>query len=59
MQELINIIVNNGIGVFCVIYICLYQSKNMEQINKNMEDNNKVLQSLIDEVKEVKEKVEK
>lgn len=59
MQDIINLIVNNGLGVFCVAYLVYFQNTTMKEISKNMEENNKVLQSLTEDIKEVKEKVGK
>ena len=56
MQDIINLIVNNGLGVFCVAYLIYFQNTTMKEISKNMQENNKVLQSLTDEVKDLKNK---
>ena len=59
MQDIINLIVNNGLGVFCVAYLIYFQNTTMKEISKNMQENNKVLQSLTEDIKDIKEKVEK
>lgn len=56
MQELINLIVNNGIGVFCVAYLIYFQNTTMKDISKNMEENNKVLQSIDVRLSEIEKK---
>lgn len=56
MQEIINLIVNNGLGVFCVAYLIYFQNTTMKEIAKNMEENNRVLQSLTEDIKEIKNK---
>lgn len=56
MQDIINLIVNNGLGVFCVAYLIYFQNTTMKEISKNMQENNRVLQSLTDEVKDLKGK---
>ncbi len=57
MQDLINLIVNNGLGVFCVAYLIYFQNTTMKDLLKNMQENNRVLQSLNEDIKEIKEKV--
>lgn len=57
MQELINLIVNNGLGVVCVVYIIYFQMTTMKELTTNMQENNRVLQSLTEEIKDIKEKV--
>ena len=40
MQELITMILNNGIGVVCVAYLIYFQSTTMKKISENQENNN-------------------
>lgn len=56
MQDIINLIVNNGLGVFCVAYLIYFQNTTMKDISKNMQENNKVLQILADDIKDIKDK---
>lgn len=37
MQELITMILNNGIGVVCVAYLIYFQSTTMKKISENQE----------------------
>lgn len=56
MQELINLLVNNGIGVVCVAYMIYFQSTTMKKLTENMEENNKVLQSIDIRLSEIEKK---
>ena len=56
MQELINLLVNNGIGVVCVAYMIYFQSTTMKKLTENMEENNKVLQSIDIRLSEMEKK---
>lgn len=56
MQDLINLIVNNGIGVVCVAYMIYFQSTTMKKLTENMEENNKVLQSIDVRLSEIERK---
>lgn len=56
MQELINLLVNNGIGVVCVAYMIYFQSTTMKKLTENMEENNKVLQSIDLRLTEIEKK---
>lgn len=56
MQDLINLIVNNGIGVVCVAYMIYFQSTTMKKLTENMEENNKVLQSIDIRLSEIEKK---
>lgn len=46
METLINLIVNNGIGVFCVAYLVYFQSTTMKEMSKTMQENTNVLKSM-------------
>ena len=46
MEELINLIVNNGIGIVCVAYMIYFQLTTMKEMSKNMEENTNVLKSI-------------
>ena len=46
MQELITMILNNGIGVVCVAYLIYFQSTTMKKISENQEKNNDILQMM-------------
>lgn len=46
MGDLINLITQNGIGIVCVAYMIYFQNTTMKKISDNMDENNKVLQSI-------------
>lgn len=46
METLINLIVNNGIGVVCVAYMIYFQLTTMKEMSKTMQENTNVLKSM-------------
>lgn len=56
MQEIVEIFTNNGLAIACVIYIIYFNLTTMKDISKNMDENNKVLQTLVEEIKEIRKK---
>lgn len=46
MEELINLIVNNGIGIVCVAYMIYFQMTTMKEMSKTMQENTNVLKSM-------------
>lgn len=46
MQDLINLIVNNGIGVVCVAYMIYFQCTTLKELLKNVSENTNVLKSI-------------
>lgn len=38
MNELINLITNNGIGIVCVAYLIYFQATTMKDISKTLND---------------------
>ena len=61
MQELINVIVNNGIGVVCVAYLMYFQMTTMKEIQKTlwefnlqMKDMTNILSIMKQELQELK-----
>ena len=66
MQELINVIVNNGIGVVCVAYLMYFQMTTMKEIQKtlwefniHMKDITNILAIVKQELQELKEEKKK
>lgn len=66
MQELINVIVNNGIGVVCVAYLMYFQMTTMKEIqntlwefNLHMKDITNILAIVKQELQELKEEKKK
>lgn len=46
MNDLIQLIVNNGIGVVCVAYMIYFQSTTLKELLKNVNENTNVLKSI-------------
>ena len=59
MQELITMILNNGIGVVCVAYLIYFQSTTMKKISENQEKNNKLLQMMTNRLENLERKFDK
>lgn len=56
MEELINLIVNNGLGVVCVVYIIYFQMTTMKELLKNVSENTNVLKSIDVRLSELEKK---
>lgn len=56
MQELINLIVNNGIGIVCVAYMIYFQMTTMKEMSKTMQENTNVLKSIDLRLTEIEKK---
>lgn len=56
MQELINLIVNNGIGIVCVAYMIYFQMTTMKEMSKSMQENTNVLKSIDLRLTEIEKK---
>lgn len=50
MEDLINLIVNNGIGIVCVGYMIYFQSTTLKEIQNNQEKTNLLLEKMIDRI---------
>lgn len=59
MQELITMILNNGIGVVCVAYLIYFQSTTMKKITENQEKNNELLQIMTNRLENLERKFDK
>ena len=46
MEDLINLLTNNGIGIVCVAYLIYFQSTTMKQILTTLENINNRLMSI-------------
>lgn len=46
METIINLIVNNGIGVVCVAYMIYFQLTTMKEMGKTIQENTNVLKSM-------------
>lgn len=56
IEQVVNLIINNGIGVACVFYLIYFQHTTMRDLQKNMYDMTNILGIIKDEIKEIKEK---
>lgn len=59
MQELITMILNNGIGVVCVAYLIYFQSTTMKKISENQENNNILLEKITSRLENIEQKINK
>ena len=59
MEELIKLIVNNGIGVVCVGYMIYFQLTTMKEMNKTMNEVSTSLKLMNQDIEEIKNKLEK
>lgn len=57
MGDLIQLIVNNGIGVVCVAYLIYFQSTTMKEMNKTMSDVSTSLKLMNQDIEEIKNKI--
>lgn len=57
MQDLINLLVNNGIGVVCVAYLIYFQLTTMKEMNKTLSEMNTNLKLMNDDIRDLKEKI--
>jgi hypothetical protein len=58
METIINLIVNNGIGVVCVAYMIYFQLTTMKEMSKTMQENTNVLKSMDLRLSELEKKNE-
>lgn len=59
MQDLIQLIVNNGIGVVCVAYMIYFQLTTMKEMNKTLTEITTNLKLMNEDITEIKNKIEK
>ena len=59
MGDLIQLIINNGIGVVCVAYLIYFQSTTMKEMNKNMTEVSTSLRLMNQDIEEIKNKLNK
>lgn len=57
MGDLIQLIVNNGIGVVCVGYMIYFQLTTMKEMNKTMNEVSTSLKLMNQDIEEIKEKI--
>ena len=59
MSDLIQLIVNNGIGVVCVGYMIYFQLTTMKEMNNTMQEVSTSLKLMNQDIEEIKQKLEK
>ena len=59
MEDLIKLIVNNGIGVVCVAYMIYFQLTTMKEMNKTMNEVSTSLKLMNQDIEEIKNKIDK
>lgn len=57
MTDLIQLIVNNGIGVVCVAYMIYFQLTTMKEMNTTLNEITTSLKMMNQDVEEIKNKV--
>lgn len=57
MSDLIQLIVNNGIGVVCVGYMIYFQLTTMKEMNKTMTEMSTSLKLMNQDIEEIKNKM--
>ena len=51
MEELVNLFVNNGVAVACLIYFMWYNNTTLKEFNNKFEELNKTLTKLIENLR--------
>lgn len=59
MQELINLLFNNGIGVVCVAYLIYFQQTTLKDLTKNQEKTNNILDNISIRLENIERKEDK
>lgn len=57
MNDIINLIVNNGIGVVCVAYLMYFQFTTMKEMNKTLTEVSTSLKLMNQDIEEIKDKL--
>ena len=57
MSDLIQLIVNNGIGVVCVGYMIYFQLTTMREMNNTMQEVSTSLKLMNQDIEEIKQKI--
>lgn len=57
MNDLIQLIVNNGIGVVCVAYMIYFQLTTMKEMNKTLTEITTTLKIMNQDIEEIKGKL--
>ena len=56
MNELINLITNNGIGIVCVAYLIYFQATTMKDISKTLNDMSRNLTLINERLEKIEDK---
>ena len=59
MSDIINLIVNIGLGVVCVAYLLYFQSTTMKDLTENQNKTNLILESITNRLEQLEEKIDK
>ena len=59
MSDIINLIVNNGLGVVCIAYLLYFQSTTMKDLTENQNKTNLILESITNRLEQLEEKIDK
>lgn len=59
IKALVDIIVNNGIGVACVIYMIYFQATTMKEMNATLNKMNDSLELVTDRLENIESKINK
>lgn len=59
MEALINLIVNNGIGIVCVAYLIYFQSTTMKEMNTTLDNMNTNLTTMNERLSSIENRVDK
>lgn len=57
MEELVKLIVDNGISVICVAYLILFSLTTMKEMNKTLTQMTVTLQSINDRLQNLEDKI--
>ena len=57
VNDIIQLIVNNGIGVVCVAYMIYFQMTTMKDMNKTLNEMTSTLKLMNQDIEEIKNKV--
>lgn len=59
MNDIITLIVNNGLGVVCVAYLLYFQSTTMRKLTENQDKTNLLLESMTNRLEQLEGKIDK
>lgn len=59
LKMIVDIIVNNGIGVACVIYMIYFQATTMKEMNQTLNKMNNSLELVTDRLENIEAKINK